>query len=144
MRCLIDENMSPRVAAALTSLGHPSEQAARFGLQGEVDLRVFDTGIRFDLIITQDLHRQYEEWHGARERMQIGLKILRLKFEHSERNDAVAQMRYILWHWAAIERRLAPDGDAVQATISAGGTMIRFNTAQEMLEMPGPQTGRDT
>ena len=76
--------------------------------------------------------------------MQIGLKILRLKFEHSERNDAVAQMRYILWHWAAIERRLAPDGDAVQATISAGGTMIRFNTAQEMLEMPGPQTGRDT
>ena len=143
MRCLIDEDVSWRVADALTALEHPSRHATRHNLLGEPDLDVFDAGLEFDLLITRDMHRQPAEWHGARSRMRSTLKILRLKFEPSERADAVAQMRYILWHWSAIERRLAPDGDAVQATISAGGTMIRFNTLDEMLDMPGPQIGRE-
>ena len=80
MRCLVDENMSPAVAAVLRFLGHDAQHINDIGWATSRDEDYLPLAVnRWDLLITKDLFRGKLEREVARRAMLDGLMILHLR-----------------------------------------------------------------
>lgn len=140
VRCLLDEGVSPALVPILTALGHPTQHASDEGLDERPDEELLEAAKGFDLFITLDLHRQLSEWQASRRSMLDAVRVLRIRFRSSQRDDGLEQARALLWRWREIQANLNENPEIRLTTLSGQTYGVRFSTAEDLRAMPGPRT----
>ena len=138
MRCLLDENVTRRLTAVLTELGHPASHVIDLGLAASMDEYLLELAAEFDVFITFDQFLQPTVWHTARTAMLSGARIVRLRETATERLGAEVQIRIVRRCWPLIEQRMGPEGDARLAIVARDGLRVRFRSADQIRAMSGP------
>lgn len=134
MRRLLDEAMSPALAAVLTALGHPSDHVRDLGIRGASDQEIVDRAQGYDALVTLDPHRQGPEWIVVNEAMLTSAKIIRIRFGRAEDSGLMAQARSLIARWSEIEQAVLRE-PAVRLVTVATGRKPRTQTLAEIEEL---------
>lgn len=139
IHCLLDENMDVEVAEVLTLLGSPSRHVTEVCNRSATDQEVLDAAADFDVLITIDLFRQPDEWQAAKAAMLASVRIIRIRFGASQRDDALEQARALLWRWRDIESEMESRPEIRLTTLSGASYAVRFRTVDDVRTMQGPR-----
>ena len=132
MRLLLDEAMSPALAAVLTALGHPSDHVRDLGIRGASDQEIVDRAGSYDALVTLDLHRQGPEWIAVNEALLTSAKIIRIRFGQVEDSGLMGQARSLIMKWSEIEQSVLHEPDVRLVTVSRSGSLVRRSTSHEI------------
>ncbi len=127
MRLLLDENMWRDTAIILTLLGHPSQRSIDVTGRGASDVAIAERIAEYDAFVTADLHRQPHERRAINEAIVAGANVVRIRYRRGEPDDAMAEVRSLIWKWPTIQAAVQDDEIGL-ITVSAQGNRIRTNS----------------
>ncbi len=137
--CLLDENMDPKVAQILSLRGRSTTHVTDLGLAGASDVEVLKAAASFDVLVTLDLFRQFDEWQAAKRAMLESVRVIRIRFGSAQPDDVLEQMRVLLWRWREIEEALEERPEVRLTTVSGDNVQVRYTTQDDLRTMPGPR-----
>ena len=141
-RWLLDQNISPRVAAVLNALGRDATPVSELLDPRERDERIIELALsEFDVLLTKDLFRQPEERGIALKAMSDSLRIVRIRSRSQQPNDPLEQSRALLWRLREIESTFADRPEVRLVTLAGDDYRARFTLPPTLGPTGGPIGG---